>query len=93
MDDFVSLAMHCSKVPAFVAEYDRLSGSSFGHVLKADPLGRAIDEATGRTRDEWIKFMAFVFEVVWLRLPPECFAEPKEPQVEALDVGRCAIES
>jgi hypothetical protein len=76
MSDFIDLAIRCSHQTELVREYDRLSGAAFGSVIKATGLNAAIDEASGRTKDEWMKWMAFVFEFIWIRLPPECFAPP-----------------
>ena len=53
----------------FVENYDRLTGSHFGALARRSPLDQMIDQATGRGKDEVLKFCAFVADVVWSRLP------------------------
>jgi hypothetical protein len=63
-----------------VSNYDRLSGSSLGECLKAMSQGGInyqIDLATGRIKEEIIKFDVFFNEYVWQRLPPEAFSTPE----------------
>lgn len=73
MQDFIEVVMHCTKNRELVKEYDRLTGSSLGSILSASPINRMVDEGTGRTKQEMGKFAGFVFEMVWLRMPRECF--------------------
>ena len=39
--------------------------------LRGAPIERMIDEASGRTDADCAAFVAFVYEYVWTRLPPE----------------------
>lgn len=65
------VVIYCSADRSFVREYDRLTGASMGSILSASPIESAIDKSTGRYRAEWEKFMAFVINTVWCRLPRE----------------------
>ena len=80
MDFFTALA-EASAIPAFVAEYDRLTGSSFGRVISANGINRMIDKATGFSADEVGKFAEFFYEIVWTRLPDECFTSEEVAHV------------
>ena len=67
-----------------VTSYDRLSGSGLGEVIKAinqGGLNFQIDQATGRTKDEILKFVKFFDEFIWDRLPPEAFVTADKIQV------------
>lgn len=61
----------------FVKEFDRLTGCSLAE-LKS-PINAMVDEATGKTKWDMRKFVAFVYETVWLRLPPTMLKEKIEP--------------
>lgn len=68
---FVACVAQCAAIPGFVAQYDRLTGSHLADVLSASPLNAAIDDATGHKSQEFARFAAFVYEIVWTRLAPE----------------------
>jgi len=57
-----------AETPELVREFDRLCGTHLATIGTRAPIDRMIDEATGRERDEVMKFAAFVFEFVWLPL-------------------------
>lgn len=52
----------CYENEQFVAEYNRLTNSNFREVKT--PLEQMIDVETGKTSDEILKFLDFVFEFV-----------------------------
>jgi hypothetical protein len=56
--------LHCARVPALVAEFDRLSGTHLSKPRSA--LDAMIDEATGRDDEALAKFCAFVTEYIWM---------------------------
>jgi hypothetical protein len=60
-----------ASIPEFVENFDRLMGTSLSRWPRRSPLDRMIDEGTGREREEALKFCAFVYETVYLRLPRE----------------------
>jgi hypothetical protein len=64
---FHDCLMACAGNGDFVKEFDRLHGSNLG--LRGSGLELAIDEATGRRDND--DFINFVYECIWLRLPPE----------------------
>ena len=51
----------------FVAQFDRLMGCNLSR--RGSALDLAIDDATGRPSLESRKFIAFVYQNVWMRLP------------------------
>lgn len=59
----------------FVKGFNRLTGSSLCLPSAQSPIEALIDEATGyadaKQEENVQKFLAFVYEVVWIRLPPE----------------------
>lgn len=65
--NFPETVLACWDTPGFVAEFDRLHGST---LASGDRLNRAIDEATGKREEDLRAFVAFVREVVWDRLVP-----------------------
>lgn len=52
-----------------VVEFDRLSGSNLRQ--RGTPLDLEIDRASGRLDADAERFVAFVRDAVWFRLPPE----------------------
>lgn len=64
---FRDCVLACYDNPELMSEYRRLTGSDFG---AATPLARAIDHATGHFDEQATRFFAFVYDVVWIRLPP-----------------------
>lgn len=52
----------CYENEQFVSEYNRLTNSNFREVKT--PLEQMIDIETGKTSDEILKFLDFVFESV-----------------------------
>lgn len=69
---FRDCVLACYDNPALMSEYRRLTGSDFG---ATSPLASAIDHATGRFEEEAVRFFAFVYDVVWIRLPPSARRE------------------
>lgn len=51
-------------------EVDRLFGTRINRALKAHGITKMVDEATGFAKDQYLKFIAFVWECVWKRLDP-----------------------
>ena len=69
---FANLVMLCAAEPAFVEQFNRLTGCNLGQSANRSPLDMAIDEATGHSgenEDDMKQFVQFVYEVMWLRLP------------------------
>jgi hypothetical protein len=64
---FRDCVLACYDNPALMSEYRRLTGSDFGATT---PLASAIDHATGHFDEQAMRFFAFVYDVVWTRLPP-----------------------
>ena len=70
--NFVEVAIECIGTPKLVKEFNRLSGCSLG-VDKRKPIEKMIDDATSyqygiATKDDLEKFVAFVYECIWLPL-------------------------
>ena len=66
-----------------VQNYDRLSKSHLGSVLKGinqGGLNHMIDVSTGALKSELLKFDAFFYEFVWNQLPEECFTDNQPNQ-------------
>jgi hypothetical protein len=77
--DILEACMEARENDDLVAEFNRLTG--FDLPTKAKPargLDAMIDDATGRREAGEKAFAAFFIEVIWTRLPPECFTG-KEP--------------
>lgn len=69
--NFAECVNYCAANQEFVEGFDRLTDSHFSTVANRTPLDALIDEATGRDRTAAFKFVAFVWETVWTRLPTE----------------------
>ena len=69
---FEECVKECLGNEDFVKEFDRMMGCSVGGKPR-DALTVMIDKATGhdelKTKEDYKKFVAFVYETVWLRLP------------------------
>lgn len=57
----------CAGQPELVAQYDRLTGSRLASLATRAPIARMIDEATGAERDQVARFVAFIYDCVWMR--------------------------
>lgn len=73
---FSECVLLCFDEREFVAAFDRLRGTNL--MGKATSVERLVDAATGYDaasssvrHDELVQFVAFVYEVVWSRVPPE----------------------
>jgi len=73
---FGQCLLECSSNEEFVAEFDRLTGSSLSKLDLRSGIDRMIDKTTGYEKAQAQKFAAFVYEVVWTRLPLMQAAEP-----------------
>jgi len=73
---FLDVLSECARMPELVAEFDRLAGTNLS--FRGSALDLKIDEATGRLDDDLRKFIAFVWDCVWCRLPPDAFADLNE---------------
>jgi hypothetical protein len=63
-----------SSNPAFVAQFNRLTGCDFGRSLRRTPIEVMIDQSTGfsgEDADDLALFIAVVYDLLWCRLPPE----------------------
>lgn len=70
---FLDVVLFCARNEEFVAQYDRLYGGALGTLARRAPIEKIVDRATGFERDECLKFAAFVYEMVWTRLPDSAF--------------------
>lgn len=70
---FEECVLFCAANRELVHHFDRLTGSNLS--LKGTPVDLAIDQSTGRLNHDLGAFVAFVYECVWIRLPPECFED------------------
>jgi hypothetical protein len=68
---FAECVEFCARQEGLVREFDRLAGTHLSTVNRRSPLSAAIDEATGRDENAARKFVAFVWDCVWIRLPRE----------------------
>jgi hypothetical protein len=66
---FGDVLVVCGQQRGFVEQYDRLTGSRFGALARRTPIEIEVDKASGAEGEEVAKFAAFVYEVVWTRLP------------------------
>ena len=66
---FAACLAACAATRELVENFDRLTGRNLS--LHGAPIERMIDEASGRTDADCAAFVAFVYECVWTRLPPE----------------------
>ena len=68
--NFTEVVIECVKTPGFVKGFNRLTGSKLGTDTRA-PIEKMIDSATGYKpeTEDMRKFVAFVFETVWMRMP------------------------
>ncbi len=68
---FNELVLFCAEHHDLLVEFDRLQGTHLSTFDKRKPIEQMIDEATGRDEDAMRKFVDFVYEFVWLRVPRE----------------------
>lgn len=66
---FSECVLECTKNKELIAEFDRLNGTNLS--LRGSNLDLQIDIACGRMEQEIPKFLTFVKECVWDRLPVE----------------------
>jgi hypothetical protein len=76
---FTECVLHCFDNRDLVNNFNRLTGCSLG-VDRRSMIERMVDRAAGHEpppldQDEARLFIAFVYECIWTRLPPEAFAE------------------
>jgi hypothetical protein len=64
---FLDIARQTIANTELVRQWERLSGNKFAR----SPLDCMIDEATGHGDAVMEKFLAFVYDVAWCRLPPD----------------------
>lgn len=75
---FHECILYCAGNRELVHHFDRLRGTNLS--LRGAPIDLAVDKASGRLDDDLGLFVAFVFDAVWCRLPPEIFeAAPPSP--------------
>lgn len=69
---FFEMAVYCATTePEIVANFDRLYDANLSTFGKRAPLEQMIDRATGRERDTIHKWLTFVHDCIWTRLPPD----------------------
>ena len=67
--NFYDCLMECAGNAELVKEFDRLRGCNLS--MKGSPISLMVDEATGKQKDDLLKFIAFCWECIWLPLPLE----------------------
>lgn len=77
--NFTDCVLECFENHELVAQFNRLYGCSLG-VDRRTTIEQMVDRATGHEppaidEREAKLFIAFVWNCVWTRLPPETFAE------------------
>lgn len=78
---FTDAVVECAMLPEFVDNYNRLTGSNFKLYTARNPIEALVDKACGFKgfdEDEVRKFMDFVYEYVWSRLPENCFEDEQQ---------------
>lgn len=71
---FHDVIVECAMTPELVKQFNRLTGCSLDFRDRRTPIERMVDQATGNPfsfsvkREEVHKFIAFVFECIWLPL-------------------------
>ena len=71
----------CAGNAELVAEFNRLTGRNLGRSLKRSPMDRMVDDAcgvSGESEEDMIAWANFITDVVWMRLPDECFVDALE---------------
>jgi len=66
---FQDCVHECLKEPELVSNYDRLYGGHVQSLLKSTGINQEVDLASGFYESEMLKFVDFVNEYVWTRLP------------------------
>jgi hypothetical protein len=78
MVTFQECVFQCLENPDFVTEFDRLTGCNLAAKEDRSLIEIMVDDATGyeeKSGDlDLQKFIAFVYEVVWIRLSPRARA-------------------
>jgi hypothetical protein len=79
---FTECVLECFDNVELRAQFNRLYGCSIG-VDRRSGIEKLVDRATGFeppaiSKDEAHLFIAFVWDCVWTRLPPECFTDTPE---------------
>jgi len=74
----------------FVRGFDRLCGTDLAGARRRGVLTAMVDEATGfgeeRRREDVGRFVAFVHETVWRRLPPGARAPEVVEMLEGMSI-------
>lgn len=66
---FLDCLFECAGNAEMVRHFDRLRGTNLS--LRGGPINLAVDQATGRLDHDLALFVDFVWDCVWIRLPPE----------------------
>lgn len=69
MITFTECLMEVASNEEIVKEFDRLRGTNLQ--FQGSNIERMIDEATGRIEHDLALFVEFVYECIWIRLPPD----------------------
>ena len=69
--DFYECVMVCAREPEPVAQFDRLTGHHLATLHKRSGLDAMIDKATGRDAAALSKFLDFVWDCIYTRIPIE----------------------
>lgn len=65
---FMQCLVAACETPELVRQFDRLYKANI--VTHGSQLEKMIDKATGKSADDFKRFVEFVWEFVFLRLPP-----------------------
>lgn len=81
MVTFQECVLQCFDNPDFLIEFDRLAGCHLTTKKPRSAIEAMVDDATGFDDQQldldMQKFIAFIYEVVWLRLAPSARAPQK----------------
>lgn len=66
---FIDCLVLCIDNRNLIEQFDRLNGTNLA--LKGAPIEVAIDKASGRFEDDFIKFVDFVWEFIFTRVPDQ----------------------
>lgn len=81
---FYQCIMQGAAERGFVEQFDRLMECSLSKVGKHSPIIEMIDEATGFYDHQMALFVAFIYDVVWTRLPVDLLDLESDPGPQVL---------
>ena len=67
---FIDCVDYALRDSEFMSEYRRVFESHLG-LDGRSPIERLVDDYDPVSAEDWQRFLAFIYDAVWLRLPPE----------------------